>query len=158
MFIGPKIFNVKEAREKFDDFLLIMDDPIEMIEAEAKKKNICLVLDMKSLENPEELFFQVIGSCDDDGKLGWMVSFARYLGEIVITSFHGNWQLSLDDPKDIYFNTPVIVNHATFDNLQFSPIFAIRALSLRRKNGLLRQIIMADITPRELNIDHLEEE
>jgi hypothetical protein len=112
---------------------------------------------MGSLENLERLFFQVTENCSEDEKQGWIVTFARYVGEIVRETFNGKWHLSLEDPKNIYFNTPVIINHTKIENLQFSPIFAVRALSLRKKSGLLRKIVMADIKPRELNIDHLEE-
>lgn len=147
----------KDAKEKFDNFLFIMDDQIEAVEAEAEKKDIPLTLTMDSLENLEELFFQVTEHCGEDEKQGWIVTFARYLGEIVRLTFDGNWHLSWDDPKNIYFNTPVIINHTKIKDLEFSPIFAMRALSLRKKKGLLRKIVMADIQPRELDIDYLEE-
>jgi len=64
----------------------------------------------------------------------------------------------LDDPKNVYYNSPVIVDHTAIVGLEFSPIFAMQAVWLRRKPGLLRQIIMADIEPVDLNIDHLIEE
>jgi hypothetical protein len=134
-----------------------MDDQIEAVESEAEKRGIPLDLDIENLENLEKLFFQVTESCTEYEKQGWIVTFARYVGEIIRLSFGGKWHLSLEDPKNIYFNTPVIIDHTSIDGLEFSPIFAMRALSLRRKSGLLRKIIMADIKPRELNIDYLEE-
>lgn len=151
------MFNKDDAKEKFDNFLFLMDEQLDAVESEAQERGIPLAVDMDSLENLEKLFFQVTEDCSVEEKQGWIVTFARYVGEIVRETFDGNWHLSLEDPKNIYFNTPVIVNHAQIENLQFSPIFAMRALSLRKKSGLLRQIIMADIKPRELNIDHLEE-
>ena len=151
------MFNKDEAKEKFDNFLFIMDDQLEAVESEAEKRDIPIAVDMGSLENLERLFFQVTENCSEDEKQGWIVTFARYVGEIVRETFNGKWHLSLEDPKNIYFNTPVIINHTKIENLQFSPIFAVRALSLRKKSGLLRKIVMADIKPRELNIDHLEE-
>ena len=151
------MFEKAEAEEVFDNFLFIMDDQIETLELEAEKRDISLDLDMENLENLEKLFFEVTKNCTEDDKQGWIVTFARYVGEIVIASFGGKWHLSLDDPKDIYFNTPVIINHTDIDNLEFSPLFAMRALSLRKKSGLLRKIIMADIKPREVDIDYLEE-
>ncbi|USX29540.1 hypothetical protein NHH73_15110 [Oxalobacteraceae bacterium OTU3CINTB1] len=151
------MFGKDEAKEKFDDFLLIMDDQLEAVDSEAGKRDIPLAVDMECLENLEKLFFQVTENCSEDEKQGWIVTFSRYVGEIVRETFNGKWNLSLEDPKNIYFNTPVIINHTRIENLQFSPIFAMRALSLRKKMGLLRKIIMADIKPRQLNIDHLEE-
>ena len=151
------MLNNDKAKDKFDHFLFIMDDQLEAVESEAEKRNIPLALDMASLENLEELFFQVTEDCSTDEKQGWVVTFARYVGEIVRETFDGKWHLSGEDPRNIYFDTPVIINHTKIENLQFSPIFAVRAVSLRNKRGLLRSIIMADITPRELNIDHLEE-
>jgi hypothetical protein len=151
------MFNKDDAKEKFDNFLFLMDDQLEAVESEAQERAIPLTVDMDSLENLEKLFFQVTKDCSEEEKQGWIVTFARYLGEIVRGTFDGKWHLSLEDPKNIFFNTPVIINHTQIENLQFSPIFTIRALSLRKKSGLLRQIIMADIKPRELNIAHLEE-
>lgn len=151
------MINIAEAKEKFDDFLMIMDDQLETLQEEAENKNIILEPTMDGLENLEKLFFEITKSADEEEERGWIVTFARYLGEIVRTTYYGKWHLSLDDPKNLYYNTPVIVNHTKVEGLEFSPIYAMRALSIRKKNGLLRKIVMADIKPRELEIDHLEE-
>lgn len=151
------MIDIDEAREKFDNFLMIMDDQLEAIEAEARSRGIALELTIDSLENLEKLFFDVTKNSSEEEKQGWIVTFSRYLGEIARVNYSGEWKLSLEDPKNVHYNTPVIINHTKMQGLEFSPIHAMRALSLRKKIGMLRQILMADIQPRRLGIDHLEE-
>ena len=100
----------------------------------------------------------IIEDCTKEENDGWIVAFARYIGEIVRIRFNGQWHLSSDSPEDVYYNTPVIVNHTEIERLEFSPTFAIRALSIRKRIGLLHQIIMADIEPIPLEIEHLRED
>lgn len=145
-------------KDDFDKFLILMDDQLDTVEVEANKRGFSINLTMESLENLEKTFLSVVADCTDDEKDGWIVTFARYVGEIVRICFNGKWHLSSDDPTNIYYNTPVIINHTTIDGLEFSPIFAVRALSIRKRLGLLRQIIMADVAPVPLDIDYLRED
>ena len=147
-----------DEKSNFEKFLSLMDDQLEAVENEANKRGLPIDLAMDSLENLEKTFLSVINDCTEEEKDGWIITFARYIGEIVRICFSGQWHLSSDDPKNIYYNTPVIVNHTKIAGLEFSPIFAIRALSIRKRKGLLRQIIMADVAPTPLNIDYLRED
>lgn len=147
-----------DDRDNFEKFLILMDDQLEAVENEANKRGLPVDLAMDSLENLEKTFLSVINDCTEEEKDGWIVTFARYIGEIVRICFNGQWHLSSDDPKNIYYNTPVIVNHTQVEGLEFSPIFAIRALSIRKRIGILRQIIMADVAPVPLNIEYLRED
>lgn len=94
---------------------------------------------------------------NEGDKKGLIVLFARYLGEIVRTSYGGKWHLSIEDEKNIYFNTPVIVGHSEIKGLEFSPIFTMRSYSLKKKKGTLLRAIMAHVFPKSPNIDHLME-
>lgn len=152
------MINIKKAKEDFDDFLFTMDDQIDALDDQAKRHGIQLDLRITSLENLESLFFKLADNADEETRESLIVTFARYVGEIVRTSYGGKWKLSLDDPKNIYYNSPVIVGHTSIPDLEFSPIDAMQALWLRRKPGLLRQIIMADVKPDDLDLDHLIEE
>lgn len=151
------VIDVRQAKADFDDFLFSMDDQLEALEAEAEKRGVSLDVGIDSLEALENLFFLLTDSSDNDERDSLIVTFARYVGEIVRETYQGKWALSLDDPKSIYFNMPVIVNHTSIPGIEFSPIHAMRALSLRRKHGLLRKIINASVQPRELGIDNMEE-
>lgn len=151
------MIDTTKAKEDFDNFLFTMDDQLEAIEAEARDRGINIELTVDSLENLESLFFALAEKSNDDERESLIVSFARYVGEIVRTTYNGRWHLPLDDPKNINYNLPVIIGHTPIPELEFSPIFALRALWLRKKRGLLRQIIMADIKPPTLDIDSLEE-
>lgn len=135
-----------------------MDDQMDALDHEAERHGIQLDVTMNSLEKLESLFLKLADNADEDTRGSLIVTFARYVGEIVSTSYGGKWKLSLEDHKNVYYNSPVIVDHTAKAGLEFSPIFAMRAVWLRRKPGLLRKIIMADIEPGDLNIDHLIEE
>jgi len=145
-------------RDNFENFLILMDDQLEAVENESNKRGFSIDLTINSLENIEKLFLSIIKDCTEEETEGWIAAFARYVGEIVRIRFSGQWHLSSDSPKDVYYNTPVIVNHTKIKGLAFSPIFAIRALSIRKRIGLLHQIIMADIEPVPLEIEHLRED
>lgn len=150
--------NIKKANEDFDNFLFKMDDQIDSLSDQAERHGIQLDLTMDSLEELESLFFTLADNAYEEARESLIVTFSRYVGEIIRTSYGGKWRLSLDDPKNIYYNSPVIIDHTPISGLEFSPIDAMQAVWLRRKPGLLRQIIMADIEPDDLNIDHLIEE
>lgn len=149
--------DIKKSKDDFDEFLFKMDDQLDALDDRAKKHGIQLEFSMNSLEKLESLFFKIADDVDDDTRASLIVTFARYVGEIVRLSFGGKWKLSLDDPKNIYYNSPVIVGHTPISDLEFSPIDAMQTIWLRRKPGLLRQIIMAGIGPEDLDIDHLVE-
>ncbi|MFJ4156871.1 hypothetical protein ACIPZF_19005 [Pseudomonas sp. NPDC089752] len=140
-------FDKIKAEEKFDDFLMAMDGQLEWLEEEASKLGVALSISPDTPELLESLFDKMSTSMSKDDIAGLLVVFGRYLGEYVRTTFGGKWELSLDDPKNINFNTPVIVQHSKFEGLEFSPIRAIRAYHLRKKTGLIRQIVDEDVTP-----------
>jgi hypothetical protein len=95
---------------------------------------------------------------DKDTTNRLIVYFGRYLGEIVRTNYGGKWHLSLDDPKNVNFNTPVIIGHTPIEGLEFSPIRTMRAFALKRQPGMLSRAINADINPRPIDLSDLIEE
>jgi hypothetical protein len=146
------------ALENFDNFLDIMDDQLDAPEEDAAKFGIALDYSMESLGNLEKLFNEMSKGMDKEKITSLVVYFARYLGEVFVRNYNGKWALSLDDPKNVYFNTPVIVGHSSIKELDFSPIFVMRAYSLRRKLGLFKTAIEAHINPTPLDLSHLAEE
>ncbi|WBS04786.1 hypothetical protein OU994_11155 [Pseudoduganella sp. SL102] len=147
------MLDINRAKEAFDNFLFIMEDRLEAIEAEGEKHGISLEPTMDSLEKLELLFFKLSENITEDERNSLIVSFARYVGEIVRITYNGKWHLSLADPKNIYYNYPVLIGHTPIDGLAFSPIHTMRVVWLRKKQGLLRRIIMADIKPRDFHFE-----
>jgi hypothetical protein len=152
------MFDKKKALEDFDDFLMIMDEQLDALENNAEARGIKLDFSLSSLAKLEELFLMMADGVDKDMRDRLIVYFARYLGEIVRTNYGGEWQLSLDDPKNVNFNTPVIVGHTPIEGLEFSPIGIMRAFALKRRPGMLRTAIDADIHPSPLDLSGLAEE
>ncbi len=141
-----------EAKECFDEFLMVMDDQLEWLEGEAIKNGVILNKSADIPEKIERLFDLISKDMSEDERSRLLVVFGRYLGEFVRINHGGKWVLPLDDPKNINFNTPVITGHSKVQGLEFSPIRVMRAYSLRRKAGLIRQAIENHINPEILDL------
>lgn len=149
--------NKNDAKEKFDKFIFILEDQITALEERGESYGVLLTRDMSSLEKLEELFDEMTVSSSKEERDELSISFGRYLGEIVRETFGGMWHLPLDDPRNINFNTPVIVGHTNLDGLEFPALGVMRAYSLRGKRGLLRRSIMSQVEPIAADIDHMME-
>lgn len=148
----------KQAQEVFEDFLMRMDDQLEALADEAAKRGIKLDKTLDDLERLEKLFDLMVEGADKDTRSSLIVTFARYLGEVVRIRYGGRWALPLDDEKNINFNKPVIVGHAKIEGLEFSPLTTMRAYALKKKPGMLRRAVDADIDPKPLDLSGLIEE
>ena len=148
----------KEKKEKFDEFLMIMDDQLEALEKDAIRHGIRIDRNMESLELLEQLFSKMKTeiSKDDIGRL--IVYFARYLGEIVIKTFGGHWYLPLEDKKNVNYNIPVIIGHSPVRDLDFAPISVVRGFSIKKNVGSFRIAIDAQISPNPLDLSNLPDE
>lgn len=147
----------EDEREKFDRFIFIMEDQLEALEEKAESYGIHLTRELDSLEKLEHFFDEMTINLSKEEKNELSVTFGRYLGEIVRETFGGKWHLPLENPKNINFNTPVIVGHTKIDGLEFPALSVMHAYSLRKKPGLLRKAVMSQIEPKAVDIDHLEE-
>lgn len=143
--------------EKFNRFIFIMDDQLEALEEIAESHGIDLTLDLESLEKLEQLFDAMTLNSSKEEKNELSITFGRYLGEIVIKTFGGKWHLPLENPKNINFNTPVIIGHTKINGLEFPALDVMHAYSLRKKSGMLRRAVMSQTAPKAPDIDHLEE-
>ena len=152
------MFDREQALEKFNDFLMIFDEQTDALEKDAAARGIDLDFSVESLAKLEQLFLLMAEGADKDTISQLIVYFARYLGEIVRTNYGGKWILSLDDPKNVNFNTPVIVGHTPISDLEFSPIRVIRAFALKRQPGMLWRAIDAHINPNPVDLSDLVEE
>ena len=147
-----------QAKDRFQEFLIIMDDQLEWLEDEARKRSIALDMSPASFGKLEELFDLMAKGQSEDNISRLIVIFARYLGEIVRVNYGGNWELPLDDEKSINFNTPIIVGHTSIEGLEFAPLLAMRGYMLRGESGTLQQCVDADIDPHPLDLSHLPDE
>jgi len=143
--------------EKFDHFLMIMDDQLEGLEDKANDYGISLTLTPESFDKLELLFDKMSEGADKEARIDLIITFGRYLGEIVRETYGGKWHLPLDDPKNVNFNSPVIIGHSPVAAVEFAPISVMRAYALRKRTGLLREAAMAQVDPQPLDIDHMEE-
>jgi len=146
-----------DPKEKFDQFLIVMDEQIEALERDGDTRNTSLSLSMNSLESLESLFLKMTEEVDGDDLAKLIIYFSRYLGEIVIKAYGGKWKLSLGDKKNFNYDTPIVTGHSPVEKLEFSPIGVMRAFSIKKKKGMLRTAISAQVFPHPINLDDLRE-
>ncbi|MBU9366511.1 hypothetical protein L0Z42_04600 [Burkholderia multivorans] len=151
-------FDRKSAEEEFDNFLMNMDDQLDWLSRKAEEHGIELDVGLDDLSKLEKLFDLLSDGKDKDYVSRLVVTFARFLGEIVRENYGGKWTLPLDDEKNINFNTPVIVGHVPIEGLEFAPLSVMRAYALRRKQGTLRRAVDAQVNPKPVDLSGLEEE
>ncbi|MGK8204865.1 hypothetical protein ACRS8P_19805 [Burkholderia cenocepacia] len=151
-------FDRKSAEEEFDNFLMNMDDQLDWLSRKAEEHGIELDVGLDDLSKLEKLFDLLSDGKDKDYVSKLVVTFARFLGEIVRENYGGKWTLPLDDEKNINFNTPVIVGHVPIEGLEFAPLSVMRAYALRRKQGTLRRAVDAQVNPKPVDLSGLEEE
>lgn len=149
----------QQALEVFDDFIFRMDDQVEGLMRDGMRHGVVLDLTDASVGRLERLFdLMAPADAPADLRSSLVVTFGRYLGEVMRLNHAGRWHLPLDDPKNIYFNQPTIVGHRP-GGVLFAPISVMRAYALRRKPGTVATAFrnQAD-PPRPLNLDGLIEE
>lgn len=151
------VISREQALEDFDHFLMVMDDQLDALRNEAAKRGITLDLSLDDLERLEKLFDMMVGDVDNDTRSSLIVSFGRHLGEVVRENYGGRWFVPLDNEKNVNFNKPVIIGHAKLEGLEFAPLTAMRAYSLRKKPGTLRRAVDADVSPEALDLSELVE-
>ncbi|MBN3723264.1 hypothetical protein [Burkholderia sp. Ac-20379] len=151
-------FDRKAAEDGFDDFLMNMDDQLDWLSEKANEHGLELDVQLDDLPKLEKLFDILSAGKDKDYVLSLVVTFARFLGEIVRVHCDGKWALPLDDEKNVNFNTPVIVDHTPIEGLEFAPLSVMRAYALRRKSGTLQRAVDAQLNPKPLDLSGLAEE
>jgi len=152
------MLNKNDALESFDNFLMVMDEQLDALTEEAALYKVDLDFSLHSLSKLEDLFIKISENVEKDKINSLIVFFARYLGEIVIKNFGCKWTLPIDDPKNVNYNTPVIIGHSPIEGLEFSPIGVMRAFSLRKRSGMLKTAIDAHVSPNPIDLSGLVEE
>lgn len=150
--------DLDEAREAFDQFLMLMDGQIEWLVTQARIHRIELDGSPESLDRLERLHDLMSATLSEDERDSLRVILARYLGETVRLLHGGRWDLPLDDPKDVNFNMPVIVGHSTCPWLEFNPIHTMLAFSLRQESGMIRRVVAHSVDPQILDLSDLAED
>ena len=149
---------IEQAREKFNEFLSLMDDQLEWLQRQAAGRGISLAHRREDLPALERLFDALAEGLDKPSIERLSVACTRHLGDTVRRVGGGRWALSSDGEKGANFGLPVITGHSPVVGLEFSPLLVMRAYQLRRRPGTLARAVDADIKPRALDLDDLIEE
>ena len=148
----------KLLEEFFDQFLMIMDDQLEYLADQAASLGIKLDFSLDDCDKVEQLFDKMSLGKNKDEVKDLIILFARHVGEIVRNNYGGNWTLSLDEVRNVNFNSPVIIGHTAVEGLEFAPISLMRAYSLRPRKGMIRTAIDAQINHNIIDLSDLIEE
>lgn len=138
----------KREQEKFEQFLFMMDDLLEGFVKKASAKGYNLDYSLESLDRLEEYHTGTESGMDEST---FIYDASQYLGEVVRKTYGGKWQLSIDDPTDVYYGFPVLVGHSPHD-VGFCPYQVVRAFTMKKKRGLMRRAVENDINPEKLSL------
>lgn len=129
--------NQDEALQRFDHFLMLMDEQLQALEADAARLGLPLTCGPETPEQLEALFDALAQDlsreADPEAWGSLLVYIGRYPGEWVRQRFGGRWVLPLDDVRNVNFNSSVIVGHSPVCGLDLAPISLVRAYGLRRR-------------------------
>lgn len=148
-----EIVNREAEKDRFQLFLMNIDDVIDDFIEEAKLFGVALDFSESSLETLEAYYLRRESELNknDKKKSSFIESAARYLGETLIKIYGGKWTLAIDDPKDLYYGLPVIIGHSKYD-VEFCPHQIFRMFTRKRKSGFFRQVIQNHINPIKLEL------
>lgn len=147
----------EESENRFDDFLMLMDDQIDWLFSEAGRFGVELLTDIGDCEKLEALFDAMSDGLDKDQTQKLSVVFARQLGELVRQNYGGRWVLSWNNDNSMNRGLPVLIGHCPVDGVEFAPLRVMHFYALRRNRGLLRRSIEADVQPSPLALGATEE-
>lgn len=148
-----------KAEEVFQQFLFEMDDRLEWLYNVASGYGIPLNETYRDVSLLETLYDTLIVTELFQGdREGLVILLARQLGEVLRRNYGAKWALCLNDERNPYYNTPVLFDLGPHKDLEFSPIFTVRAYAVRRKQGTILRAVEAQVNPTPLSLDHLLED
>lgn len=136
-----------DGQEKFESFLIEMDDVLEVFTKELTGEGYRLDGSLASLDELERYFVERCAGRDSRDIERFVQRGARYLGEVVRKTYGGRW--SLGDPYGLGESQPLIAGHSPF-GVEFPPHEIMRNFVHRGQRGLLRQAVVNDISPDDL--------
>lgn len=129
--------DIAGSLEKFQDFLIEMDDVLELFVATAQKAGFQLDYSLSSVDSLER-FISEHNSRTNDSQFENRA--ARYLGEVFRKNLGGKWELCIKDSRHLYYKLPVITGHATMP-IEFCPIEVVSGFIAAKTPGLFRRAI-----------------
>jgi hypothetical protein len=132
--------NIKELREKFDQFDVEMEDSLEdfiqQVNSFAIPENSSLDYSPESIGKVERIFRNVIEKnilvSEEDI---FTTKVARYLGEIIRKQVGGYWALC-EDPKNVNFGLPWLTGFESLPKFGWSPFGVVLNYKANPKEGL----------------------
>jgi hypothetical protein len=126
-----------EQREKFEHFLIEMDDVLEPFIGGAAAQGYLLDYSLDSLAELER-YWRATGEKQRDGTAANRA--ARYLGEVFRRCVGGTWRLCDKGPRYVYHGLPVIGGYASVD-IEFCPIQVFGNFVASGESGMLRRAV-----------------
>ncbi len=127
------------AAEEFEVYLFEMDDVLETFIGEFGN-TYTLDYSEGSLGDLERLHNERGSQGPETAREQLKNRSARYLGEVFRKNVGGHWRLCTGDPKQLFFNLPVVAGYASMD-LEFCPIEVISNYLFSKRSGLLKTAV-----------------
>jgi len=129
-----------EEAEKFEQYLVEMDDVLETFIAEAKQAGVTLDYSEQSLDALEPYLMEKLAAGTNRDLL--RNQGGRYLGETFRQLIGGKWELCLKDPDYLYFKLPVITGYSA-QPIEFCPNEVVANFLAGNKSGLFKRAFAA---------------
>lgn len=148
--MGLKDLSAQELEEKFENFIFHIDDYLEDFIERADEQGYDLDYSIRSLSDLEDYLTKNKIDQDSDD----VNDAAAYFGEVVRTSYGGNWICSLDkEHNSLYYGKPVITGHTEPKDLQLSPFDSVLTFVIRPRENHFFKVLKNHIDPKELDLD-----
>ncbi|TNH22369.1 hypothetical protein [Testudinibacter sp. TR-2022] len=145
----------KELEEKFENFIINIDDYLENFIEKVHQKGYDLDFSIDSLQTLEKyLIGEKIDKNSDD-----VNDAAAYFGEVVRMNYGGQWICNLDkENNSLYYGLPVITGLGKVKDVLLSPFTSVKSLLLRPRENHFKTIIDNHISPKLLDLDDIPTE
>ncbi len=128
----------KEELDKFETFLIEMDEVVDQFVADADAAGHPLNFSIDSLSELEGFLAHRLATANDDELEQLLNRAARYFGESFRRKFGGKWELCLKNPRYLYYRLPVISGYSESD-IEFCPLEVLRNFAHKQETGMLRK-------------------
>lgn len=135
--------------EKFEQFLVEMDDVLKGFLYQASAAGFSLDYSLESLDILEAFYLRV--KRDEAEREKFIQRAARYLGETVRRRYGGKWCLEIDNPKHLFYGLPILTGHAP-STVKLCPHQIFRMFTKGKPAGFLRQVVASQVDPVPLQI------
>jgi hypothetical protein len=151
------MLNRQEAIEKHARFMSIMDEQLSWLKEQASMYAVELKYNAQDFDDVEYLIDKMSEDVPAKDIQTLYVVIGRYLGEDFRRNYGGKWEVCLEE-KSPYYGFPVIADFSNVKGYVFPPIFTVKAYTIRKKKGVIKNAVNSYINPKILDLSGIPTE